>query len=101
MAAMASAIPLLHALAALPAPWWLMRLVSGYCFAVLYIVIESWLNERSTNESRGLVLSVYQVINLTVLTIGQMDGDACGPPRLCAVRRYVGPRIGSGHTRWR
>lgn len=36
------------------------------------MVIESWLNERSTKETRGTVLSVYLIINLTVITVGQM-----------------------------
>ncbi len=72
MAAIASAAPLVHTLVLMPAPWSVMRFITGYCFAVLYIVIESWLNERSTNETRGLVLSVYVIINLTVLTLGQM-----------------------------
>jgi MFS family permease len=72
MAAIASAVPLAHALAVLPGIWWPMRAITGFCFAVLYIVIESWLNERSTNETRGTVLSVYLIINLTVITAGQM-----------------------------
>ena len=72
MASIVSAIVLGHGLVAVPFPWWLMRGVTGFCFAVLYIVIESWLNEASTNQTRGKVLSAYLVINLTVITLGQM-----------------------------
>jgi predicted MFS family arabinose efflux permease len=36
------------------------------------MIIESWLNEKSTNEQRGLVFSVYTIIQLTVITIGQL-----------------------------
>jgi len=72
MASIVSAVALGHGLISIPLPWWLMRGVTGFCFAVLYIVIESWLNEASTNETRGKVLSAYLVINLTVITIGQM-----------------------------
>jgi MFS family permease len=72
MAAIASAVPLLHGLVPLPLPWWGMRVATGFSFAVRYIVIESWLNERATNETRGFVLAVYQAINLTVLIAGQM-----------------------------
>lgn len=72
MAAIASAAPLVHALALLPSAWWPTRAVTGFAFAVLFIVIESWLNERSTRETRGFVLSVYMVINLTVMTLGQL-----------------------------
>lgn len=72
MAAIASAMPLAHVLALHPVAWAVSRGATGFCFAVLYIVIESWLNERSTNETRGTVLSAYLTINLTVLTLGQL-----------------------------
>lgn len=72
MAAIASTTALAHALLVVPVAWWLFRGITGFCFAALYVVIESWLNERSTNENRGAVLSVYNVINLTVITVGQM-----------------------------
>jgi MFS family permease len=72
MTALASAAPLVHALAVTPWPWGFLRFVTGFCFAVLYVVIESWINERSSNENRGFVFSAYTMINLTVLAIGQM-----------------------------
>ncbi len=63
---------LVHALVVEPWTWWLMRATTGFCFSVLFIVIESWLNERSDNATRGTVFSIYMVINLTVLMIGQL-----------------------------
>ena len=72
MSALASASPLVHALVIHPAAWGLLRLVTGFCFAVLYVVIESWLNERSSNETRGIVFSAYAMITLTVFAAGQM-----------------------------
>lgn len=72
MVALASSAVLLHAVIVSPLLWWLMRASTGLCFAVLYLVIESWLNEKSSNENRGLVFSIYTIINLTVVTIGQM-----------------------------
>jgi MFS family permease len=72
MVSLASTVALVHALVLMPALWWPIRAITGFCFAVLYMVIESWLNEKSTNETRGLVFSVYTIINLVVLTIGQM-----------------------------
>jgi MFS family permease len=71
MTAAASAAPLLHGLWMEAWLWWMLRLVTGYCFAVLYVVIESWLNEQSTNETRGAVFSAYTLITLTVLAAGQ------------------------------
>ena len=72
MTALASAAPLVHALVVIPWPWGMLRLITGFCFAVIYVVIESWLNEQSTNENRGFVFSAYTMINLTVLAVGQM-----------------------------
>ncbi len=71
MAAVASATPLLHALWLDPWIWWILRLTTGFCFAVLYVVIESWLNEQSTNENRAGVFSAYVFISMTVMAVGQ------------------------------
>ncbi len=72
MTALASTVVLLHGLVIDPWLWGFFRILTGLCFAVLYLVIESWLNERSTNETRGLVFSTYVFITLTVLAAGQM-----------------------------
>lgn len=72
MTALASAAPLIHALVVIPWPWGVLRFVTGFCFAVIYVVIESWLNESATNENRGFVFSIYTMINLSVLAVGQM-----------------------------
>ncbi len=72
MTALGSAAPLLHGLVLSPVPWMALRMLTGFCFAVLYVVIESWLNERSTNENRGVIFSTYVMISLSVLALGQM-----------------------------
>ncbi len=72
MASVASAVALAHALIVAPWFWWIARATTGFCLAILFMVIESWLNERSTRETRGTVLSIYLIINLTVITVGQM-----------------------------
>jgi MFS family permease len=72
MASIASAVALGHALVLTPWFWWFARAISGACLAILFMVIESWLNERSTKETRGTVMSIYLIINLTVITVGQM-----------------------------
>ena len=38
----------------------------------MYIVVESWLNERATNETRGQILSIYMIITMTGLGVGQL-----------------------------
>ncbi|HEX2841606.1 MFS transporter [Hyphomicrobium sp.] len=72
MTSLASIVPLLHAMEINPVMWWVLRAFTGFCFAVLYIVIESWLNAKSDNTTRGMVFSVYTIVNLTVITAGQM-----------------------------
>lgn len=72
MSAMASAAPLLHGLVVHPWVWNALRFLTGFCLAALYIVIESWLNERATNENRGIIFSTYAMITLTVMAGGQL-----------------------------
>lgn len=72
MTSVASATSLLHAVYVDPLAWWIFRIMTGYCFAILYIVIESWLNAQSNNQTRGTVFAIYTAVNLTVITAGQM-----------------------------
>ena len=72
MSAIASAAPLIHGLVVEPIVWGVLRFLTGFCLASLYIVIESWLNERSTNANRGVVFSTYSMITLTMMAAGQM-----------------------------
>lgn len=67
-----STTALIHILVIEPLAWWFLRGVSGFCFAVLFTIIESWLNEKSSDANRGTVFSVYTIINLTVITLGQL-----------------------------
>ena len=72
LVSLATGLVLLHGMFVVPLLWWLARMATGCCFAGLYMVIESWLNEKSSNENRGLIFSAYTFINLTVITAGQM-----------------------------
>lgn len=72
MTAAASAAPLILGLWAEPVMWGVLRFLTGFCFAVIYVVIESWLNGSTTNETRGGVFSVYVFITLTVMALGQL-----------------------------
>ena len=42
--------------------WTVMRILTGFSFAGLYIVTESWLNARATNETRGQMLALYMMV---------------------------------------
>lgn len=71
LASTASTAALIHAVFVDPWVWAVMRLLTGFCYAGLYIVAESWLNERSTNQTRGAMLSVYMVVLLGGMAGGQ------------------------------
>jgi MFS family permease len=68
---LASAAVLFHALFVEPVAWFLMRLLTGYCFAGAFIVAESWLNGAASNATRGRILSLYMVVQLGGLAAGQ------------------------------
>ncbi len=72
LASVASAVALGHALVVDPVAWLAMRSVAGFCFAGLAMVIESWIHERASNSNRGRVLSIYRIVDLGGLTIGQV-----------------------------
>jgi len=61
-AAVASAANLVQAGFVHPVPWGVMRLLTGLCFAGIYVVAESWLNGFATRTSRSRLLAVYMVV---------------------------------------
>jgi MFS family permease len=52
--------------------WVFMRAGFGFAAAGLYMVIESWLNERAEPRSRGRIFATYMTINYASLIVGQM-----------------------------
>jgi MFS family permease len=62
LAAIASMAILIHGLVVNPVAWGAMRLVSGVCFAAIYVVAESWLNDRASRSNRGRLLAVYMLV---------------------------------------
>jgi MFS family permease len=62
LAAVASVAILIQGLFVNPATWGAMRGVSGVCFAAIYVVAESWLNDLASRSNRGRLLAVYMVV---------------------------------------
>lgn len=79
LAALASASILLHALFVEVPVWIGLRLISGFCFAGLYIVAESWLNDRASNENRGKLLSLYMIVTYAGVGAGQLLLNLASP----------------------
>ena len=63
---------LLNLLIVSPGAWIALRALSGFCFAGAAMIVESWLNERTSRESRGTVFSIYQMVNFAASTAGQL-----------------------------
>ncbi|MGH8169767.1 MAG: MFS transporter [Steroidobacteraceae bacterium] len=62
MAALGCAAFLAQGLFIAALPWAVMRGISGLCFAGIYVVAESWLNERATRANRGTLLALYMAV---------------------------------------
>jgi MFS family permease len=62
LAAIASASILVQAAFVQSFIWAVMRLTSGVCFAGIYVVAESWLNDRASQTNRGRLLAVYMLV---------------------------------------
>ena len=73
-AALASTISsafILYAAAPDVVVWTLMRFIVGFCFAGVYVVAESWLNNAATNENRGQTLSLYMIVQMVGIISAQ------------------------------
>ncbi len=92
-AAVAASAALIHAIAVVPWVWLLLRAVSGMALAGMFMVVESWLNEKAENATRGRILGVYMVVNYACVTLGQMLASA-GDPGGFALFAIAGIAIG-------
>jgi MFS family permease len=55
-----------------PIVWIVMRSSTGFCFAGLYVVAESWLNGLASNTFRGRLLAMYNVVTIGAYGAGQL-----------------------------
>ena len=51
--------------------WLALRFALGAGVSGLYMIIESWLNERADASNRGTILSFYSMLNLLMITLAQ------------------------------
>ncbi len=82
LASLASISILFHGVYINPVMWMLMRVVTGISFAGFYVVTESWLNDRASNETRGKVLSIYMVIVTIGMGAGQFLLNVAQPEKI-------------------
>ncbi|UTM59580.1 MFS transporter [Photobacterium sp. CCB-ST2H9] len=51
--------------------WALMRGLMGFCIACACVTLDSWFGSVSTEENRGRILGINQVVILSAITLGQ------------------------------
>jgi MFS family permease len=71
-AAAGAIIALMTGLLIDPIVWILLRVFTGFAMAGAFMVIESWLNERATNENRGTVFGLYMMVTYASIMAGQL-----------------------------
>ena len=71
-ASMASLSILIHAVFVNPVTWTFGRFVTGFSIVAIFIVMESWLNDRANNRTRGQLLSIYMFITLVGISLGTL-----------------------------
>jgi MFS family permease len=71
MGSVISAILILYPMLVEWQAWAFMRVLIGFCFSVVYIAAESWLNNTATNETRGQTLSAYMIVQMLGIIAAQ------------------------------
>ena len=71
-ASSASLSILIHAVFVDPIVWIAGRFLTGFSIIGIFIVVESWLNDRANNRTRGQVLSIYMLISFAGLALGTL-----------------------------
>jgi len=72
LAALSSVVILVFPVFVEPALWIVMRVTTGFCYAGLYIVVESWLNDKAGNENRGQLLAIYMLVTSVGMGVGPL-----------------------------
>tara|TARA_B100001123_G_scaffold392091_1_gene470948 strand:- start:1917 stop:3152 length:1236 start_codon:yes stop_codon:yes gene_type:complete len=71
LASLASIAILLHSLFINPSYWFIIRILTGISLAGIFVIMESWLNDKSSNKTRGKILATYMIVTFLFLGLGQ------------------------------
>ena len=72
LASLLSASTIVTGLFDSPVLWIIMRISTGFCFAGLYVIAESWLNGLAENHFRGRLLAIYNLVTIGAYGVGQL-----------------------------
>jgi MFS family permease len=59
--------------------WVALRVVAGYAIAGQYVVVESWLNDKASNENRGRIFSIYMMVSWAASGISPLGLNLADP----------------------
>jgi MFS family permease len=79
LAVLAADAALLHPLIGMPYAWAAFRAVIGVAVAGLFVVVESWLNDKSDRETRGRVFATYMVASWAAAGIAPLLLSVANP----------------------
>jgi len=60
-----------HVMVTDPLWWSLFRVLVGICIAGCYTVVEAWLQARVTNSTRGRMMGLYRVVDVSAAFVAQ------------------------------
>ena len=78
-ASIASLSALVHAVFVDPYVWTISRFLTGFSMIGIFIIVESWLNDRATNKTRGKVLSIYMLVTYLGMSMGNLLLNVSSP----------------------
>jgi len=78
-ASMASLSSLVHVVFVDPIVWTLARFLTGFSMIGILTIVESWLNDRATNKTRGKVLSLYMLLTFSGFALGNLLLNVSSP----------------------
>ena len=82
LASLASISILLHSVFLDPFSWFFIRVLTGISLSGIYIIMESWINDKSTNKTRGQMLSIYMIIMFVFVGLGQFLLNLSDPAKV-------------------
>ncbi|HJL57925.1 MAG: MFS transporter [Pelagibacteraceae bacterium] len=82
LASLASIAILLHSVFLEPISWFFIRILTGISLSGIYVIMESWLNDKSTNKTRGKILSIYMIVTFSFVGLGQLLLNLSDPAKV-------------------
>lgn len=79
LGSLVSAAFILYAVWVNPYWWVFLRIIVGFCMSGVYVVAESWLNDSADNQTRGKALSLYLIVQMAGIVMGQVLLNAADP----------------------